>query len=112
MAITLIVLFTVFLVKYFPNLHTFSFFNKNVKEQKIQNMTVKRSLQKALIIRSLDDIIENKIEKTKSIVIDNGRENEMWVYLSKEKSKVLPKSNGMLIFRYWRVLAGYQIISP
>lgn len=64
--------------------------------QKNQELMVKRSLQKALIIRSFDDIIQNKAEKTKSIVIDNGKENETWVYLSKEKSKILPKSSATI----------------
>lgn len=94
MAITLVVLLTVFFVEYFPNIPTF--FKKNNDEHKIQDMTVKRSLQKALIIRNLDDVVANKAEKAKSIVIDNGKEHQMWVYLSKQKSNILPKSSGML----------------
>lgn len=106
MAITLLVLLTVFFVEYFPNLPTFSLFKKNLEEQKKQDMAVRRPLQKALIIRSLDDVIGNKDEKTKSIVIDNGRENQMWVYLSKEKSNVLPKSSGMLNIQMLESVSG------
>lgn len=95
MAVTLLVLLTVFFVEYYPNLPTFSFFKKNSDAQNTED-TVKRALQKTLIIKSFDDINEHKEENTKSIVIDNGRENQMWVYLSKEKSNVLPKSSGML----------------
>lgn len=96
MAVTLLVLLTVFFVEYFPKMHTFSFFKRDMEEKNIQDMTVRRPFQKALIIRSVDDVVENKEEKTKSIVIDNGRENQMWVYLSKQKSNILPKSSGML----------------
>lgn len=91
MAITLVVMLTVFFVEYFPNIPTF--FKKKIEEHKVQDMTVKRSLQ---IIRSLDDVFANKAEKVKSIVIDNGKKNQMWLYLSKEKSNILPKSSGML----------------
>lgn len=107
MAITLLVLLTVFFVEYFPDLHTSSFIQREIEEQKRQDMTVKRPLQKPLVIRSVDDVIENKKEeKTKSIVIDNGRENQMWVYLSKEKSNVMPKSSGMLNIQILESVSG------
>lgn len=106
MAITLFVLITVFLVEYFPNLRIFPFLNKEIEEQNVQEVTNKRSLQKDLIIRSLDDVIENKIKKTKSIVIDSGKENQMWVYLGKEKCNVLPKSSGMLNIRMLESVSG------
>lgn len=96
MAVTLFVFMTFIIVNYCPNFPFFSFSKRNIEEKKNKELPIKRSLQRALVIHSFDDIFHEKAERTKSIVIDNGMENQTWVYISKDKNKMLPKASGML----------------